>query len=60
MNFTHKFEQGYIDAIYIIGYDMIPTTSKKYKLLDEELMNQEKISIYNPYITTSINLLRDI
>ena len=55
-NFAHKFEQGYIDAIYIIDYDMIPINSKKYKPLDEELTNREKISIYHPYITTSINL----
>ena len=59
-NFAHKFEQGYIDAIYIIDYDMIPTNSKKYNPLDEELTNQDKFSIYHPYITTSINLPYEI
>ena len=54
-DFVEKFDRGYIDAIYIIDYDMIPTNSKTYKPLEEELMSQEKISICHPYITT-VNL----
>ena len=55
-DFREMFDRGYIDVIYILDYDIIPTKGKKYELTEEQLMNQSKISMYHPYITTTINL----
>ena len=55
-DFREMYERGYIEVIYIMDYDIIPTTGSKYQPLDENLMNQSKISMYHPYITTTINL----
>ena len=55
-DFREIFQRGYIEVIYIMDYDIIPTTGSKYQPLDENLMNQSKISMYHPYITTTVNL----
>jgi hypothetical protein len=54
-DFKEMFDRGYIEVIYIMEYDLIPTKGKKYKPTEEQLTDQLKISMYNPYITTSIN-----
>jgi hypothetical protein len=50
------FDLGYIEVIYIMDYDLIPTRAKKYKPTEEQLTDPLKISMYNAYITTTINL----
>ena len=54
--FRDKFAREYIDAMYIMNYDIIPTSGKRYRPLEEDLTNQCKLGIYNTYITTAVNL----
>ena len=55
-DFKDMYELGYVDVIYILDYDLIPTNGKQYKPTEEQLMHPLKISMYNAYITTAINL----
>ena len=36
-DFKEMFERGYIEVIYIMAYDLIPTRTKKYKPTEEQL-----------------------
>ena len=36
-DFKKMFERGYIEVIYIMDYDLIPTRTKKYKPTEEQL-----------------------
>jgi hypothetical protein len=55
-DFKRMFDLGYIEVIYIMDYDLIPTRAKKYKPTEEQLTDPLKISMYNAYIMTAINL----
>ena len=55
-DFKELFERGYIEVIYIMDYDIIPTSGKRYKPTEEQLLDPMKISMYNTYIKTTINI----
>ena len=58
-DFRDIYDKGYVDAIYIKDYEIIPKGGK-YNPLDEQLQNPNKISIYHRYIETYVNLDYDI
>ena len=53
--FIDIYEKGYVDAIYIKDYEIIPKRGKCNPAA-EQLKNQDKVSIYHKYIETSANL----
>jgi hypothetical protein len=57
-NFKEVYARNYIDAVYIMDYDLIPTKGKS-RPLDKQLRNQENISIYHRYVETHVDLAYD-